>query len=337
MKHYPLQNEGGIVKVGVVGCGHLGSIHARVWSEIPGAELVGVHDVVEERAAEIAVKLGCATFKDPEDLAREADALSICVPTPGHRDVALASLAEGCHLLVEKPLASTSAEGEEIVAAARARNLKVMVGHVERFNPAMIAALPYLKKPGFVESTRIAPFVSRGSDVPVVSDLMIHDIDLLCMILDDEPESLDAVGIPVLTPDVDIANVRLRFKGGCVANLTSSRISLKRERKIRFFQSDSYLSVNLMEKHVSRVAKGPSFDAAVMRATMDPATLGELRMEELVDKGAIEVPEAEPLRLELEAFHKTLVNDEPMPVSAEDGLRALRVAERILDQVKGHA
>jgi predicted dehydrogenase len=325
------------VKVGVVGCGHLGSIHARVWSEIPGAELLGVHDVVEERAAEIAAKLGCATFADPADLAREADALSICVPTPGHCDVALAALAEGCHLLVEKPLASTSAEGEEIVAAARARNLKVMVGHVERFNPAMIAALPYLKKPGFVESTRIAPFVSRGSDVPVVSDLMIHDIDLLCMILDDEPESLDAVGIPVLTPDVDIANVRLRFKGGCVANLTSSRISLKRERKIRFFQSDSYLSVNLMEKQVSRVAKGEGFDAAVMRAMMDPSTLGDLRMEELIDKGGIEVPDAEPLRLELEAFHNALLNDEAMPVSAEDGLRALRVAERILDQVKGHA
>lgn len=325
------------MKVGVVGCGHLGSIHARVWSEIPGAELLGVHDVVEERAAEIAAKLGCATFADPADLAREADALSICVPTPGHCDVALAALAEGCHLLVEKPLASTSAEGEEIVAAARARNLKVMVGHVERFNPAMIAALPYLKKPGFVESTRIAPFVSRGSDVPVVSDLMIHDIDLLCMILDDEPESLDAVGIPVLTPDVDIANVRLRFKGGCVANLTSSRISLKRERKIRFFQSDSYLSVNLMEKQVSRVAKGEGFDAAVMRAMMDPSTLGDLRMEELIDKGGIEVPDAEPLRLELEAFHNALLNDEAMPVSAEDGLRALRVAERILDQVKGHA
>ncbi len=332
-----MRNEGGIVKVGVVGCGHLGSIHARVWSEIPGADLVGVHDVVDERAAKIAAKLGCATFGDPADLAREAEALSICVPTPGHRDVALAALAEGCHLLVEKPLASTSAEGEEIVAAARARNLKVMVGHVERFNPAMIAALPYLKKPGFVESTRIAPFVSRGSDVPVVSDLMIHDIDLLCMILDDEPESLDAVGIPVLTPDVDIANVRLRFKGGCVANLTSSRISLKRERKIRFFQSDSYLSVNLMEKQVSRVAKGEGFDAAVMRAMMDPSTLGDLRMEELIDKGGIEVPDAEPLRLELEAFHNALLNEEDMPVSAEDGLRALRVAERILDQVKGHA
>ncbi len=325
------------MKVGVLGCGHLGSIHARVWSEIPGAELVGVHDLLRERAEAVAGKLGCAVFDDPAELAGKAEALSICVPTPNHRDVALAALAEGCHLLVEKPLASSSAEGEEILEAAEARKLQVMVGHVERFNPAMIAALPYLNRPGFVESTRIAPFVSRGSDVPVVSDLMIHDIDLLCMLLDDEPESLDAAGIPVLTPDVDIANARLRFKGGCVANLTSSRISLKRERKIRFFQADSYLAVNLMEKKVSRVAKGPGFDAAVMRAMLDPASLSELNMEELIEEGGIEVPDAEPLRLELEAFHDALVKKEPVPVSGADGLRALRVAERILEQVKGNA
>jgi predicted dehydrogenase len=325
------------VKVGVIGCGHLGSIHARVWSEIPGADLLGLHDVDESRASELAERLGCKAYSDPALLAREAQALSICVPTPLHRDVALAALEENCHLLVEKPLASSSTEGKEILKAARSKNLKIMVGHVERFNSAMIAALPFLKKPGFVESTRIAPFVSRGIDVPVVTDLMIHDIDLLCMLLDDEPESLDAVGIPVLTPDVDIANVRLRFKGGCVANLTSSRISLKRERKIRFFQSDSYLSVDLMERRVTRAAKGPGFDAAVMRAMADPSTLGDLRMEDLIDEGELSVPEAEPLRLELEAFHEALRLGEPMPVSGEDGLRALKVAERILNQVRGHA
>jgi len=321
------------VKVGVVGCGHLGGIHARVWSEIPEAELVGIYDIDAARAAEVAGRLGCKAWDSLDELARTAEALSVCVPTPAHRDVALSALDAGCHLLVEKPLAATTGEGEEILGRAESRGLRVMVGHVERFNPAMIAALPYLKKPGFVESTRIAPFVGRGSDVPVVTDLMIHDIDLLCMLLGDEPETLDAAGIPVLTPDVDIANVRLRFAGGCVANLTASRISLKRERKIRFFQSDSYLAVDLMEGRVSRAAKGPGFEAAVMRALGDPTSLSSLRMEELILEDSIEVKKAEPLRLELEAFHRALAGGGTMPVSGEDGLRALRVAERILSQV----
>jgi len=314
----------------------LGSIHARLWAEIHDAELLGVYDIDPDRSSHLAEGFGCAAFGDLHELAGRADALSICVPTPLHHDVALEALADRCHLLIEKPLAASSDEGLRILEASRADGRRIMVGHVERFNPAMLAALPFLGEPGFVESTRIAPFVSRGSDVPVVTDLMIHDIDLLCMLLDDEPETLDAAGIPVLTPGVDIANVRLGFAGGCVANLTASRISLKRERKIRFFQSDSYLSVDLLNGEVKRAAKGPGFEAAVAMALGDPKSLDGLRMESLIEESEIAVKNAEPLRLELEAFLEALLEERPMPVSGEDGLRALRVAERILDQVQRH-
>jgi len=325
------------VKVGVVGCGHLGSIHARIWAEMPRAEFLGVQDTDAARAEAVVEKHGGRAYGSLEELAAEAEALSVCVPTPAHAEVVSRALAGGCHVLVEKPIASSVEEGERMIREAAAAGKQLMVGHVERFNPAMLAAMGELKKPGFVESIRIAPFVSRGSDVPVVLDLMIHDIDLLCMLLDDEPESLDAAGIPVLTPDVDIANVRLRFKGGCVANLTASRISLKRERKIRFFQPDSYLMVDLMDRRVLRIAKGEGFEGAVARALMDPSSLEGLKMESLIEEGELPLPEGEPLGLELSAFHQALEEGRRPPVTGEDGLRALKVAQWILEQVRSHA
>ena len=325
------------MKVGVVGCGHLGSIHARIWSEMAGAQLVGVQDSDPDRSGPLAERLGCRAFESLEQLAGEVEALSICVPTPAHAEVALEALAGGCHILVEKPIASSVAEGRRMIDEAARAGKQLMVGHVERFNPAMLAAMEHLSSPGFVESIRIAPFVSRGSDVPVIMDLMIHDIDLLCMLLGDEPESLDAAGIPVLTPDVDIANVRLRFRGGCVANLTASRISRKRERKIRFFQPDSYLMVDLMGQRVERVAKGEGFERAVARALSDPSSLEDLRMENIIEEAELPLPEGEPLGLELSAFLEALREGRRPPVTGEDGLRALKVAEWILEQVKSRA
>jgi predicted dehydrogenase len=322
------------VKLGVIGCGHLGSIHARVWSEITGAELVGVFDVDPVQSNAVAGKLGCQPFRSGEELAAACEAVSICVPTSLHQEVAMMAMARDCHVLVEKPIASTIAEASEMVEMARKRDLKIMVGHVERFNPAMIAAAPYLKNPGFIESHRLAPFAHRGADVAVVLDLMIHDIDLLSMVIGDEIESIDASGVSVLTPATDIANARLRYKNGCVANITASRVSMERMRKIRFFQPDAYISVDLLGGKVEVIRKSEDFDQQLVSATTGPGGLADLRLETLVDRVPVEVIKAEPLRLELEAFLAAVMNDQVEAVSGEEGLRDLKVAMQIMEILK---
>lgn len=322
------------MNVGVVGCGHLGAIHARIYTEIPGVRLCGVHDRDPGAAGRVAERHGCPAFETLAELAERADALSVCVSTPAHRDVALAALDRGCHLLVEKPIADDIAGAEAMVDAAARAGRRLMVGHVERFNPAMIAALPHLAGTRFVESHRLAPFGHRGADVAVVLDLMIHDIDLLTMVLADEVAHLDASGTPVLTQEVDIANARLRFAGGCVANITASRISRERMRKIRFFQADSYLSVDLMAGQVDMVRKARDFAARRADVLADPAGLATLRMEDLVEPVHVPVADAEPLRLELEAFTDAVTAGRPVPVTGEDGLRSLRLAVEILEMVR---
>jgi predicted dehydrogenase len=331
-----IESAAGEVKVilGVVGCGRLGSLHARVYTQIPGVELGGVFDIDPAAAQAVASRHGCRAFESLAALAREADALSICVPTPAHREVALTAAAAGCHLLVEKPIAEDLAGAEAMLAAMRASGRQLMVGHVERFNPAILAAMPLFQSPGFVESHRLAPFTHRGADVPVVLDLMIHDIDLLAMIINDEVQTLDASGVSVLGDDVDIANARLRFSGGCVANITASRISRERLRKIRFFQADSYLSVDLLAGHVEMMRKVPGFGERLAAAKASPAGLAGFKMEELVESVSLPVESAEPLRLELEAFVRAIERDEPVPVTGEDGLRALRLALAIMDKVR---
>ncbi len=322
------------MKLGVVGCGHLGSIHARVYTEIPGVELVGVHDIDDGAARAVAERNGCPTFGGLPELAARADALSVCVPTTAHRDVALAAMAHDCHILVEKPIAAGLAAAEEMITEADRRGLRLMVGHVERFNPAVLAALPHFDKPGFVESHRLAPFGHRGSEVAVVLDLMIHDIDLLAMIIGDEVESFDASGISVLTGDIDIANARLRFRGGCVANITASRISRERMRKIRFFQPSSYLAVDLMAGRVEMIRKATDFESLLESRLASREGLAGVQLEEMVEPVPVPVEEAEPLRLELEAFVRAVERDQPVPISGEDGLRALRVAMGILEKVR---
>jgi len=322
------------VKVGVVGCGHLGSLHARIYSELPGVELVGVQDRDPAAAARCAERLGCRVHADLASLAAAAQALSVCVSTPAHRDVAVAALAAGCDLLVEKPLAEDLAGAEAILAEAARRGRQVMVGHVERYNPAMLAALPHLRAPGFVESHRLAPFVARGAEVAVVLDLMIHDIDLLAMVIGEEVTALDASGSSVLTGGIDIANARLRFAGGCVANITASRISRERMRKLRVFQPDGYLAIDLLAGSVEFIRKPADFPTRLAAALATPAGLAALHLEDLVEQVPVPVVKAEPLRLELEAFTRAIAAGEPVPISGEDGLRALRLALRILEAVQ---
>ncbi len=320
------------MKVGVIGCGHLGSIHARIYTEIPNVELIGVQDSNHAASAAVAELRACKAYDDPDALAEDADALSICVPTPAHCDVALPALERGCHLLVEKPIAHDLAAAERMLEAAEKRGLQLMVGHVERFNPAMIAALPHFASPGFVESHRLSPFGARGADVAVVLDLMIHDIDLLSMVIGREVLDLDASGSSVLTRDVDIANARLRFDGGCVANITASRISRDRMRKLRFFQEDGYLSVDLLAGQVEFIRKRQDFDRLLAGAMA--GGMAAVQLENFVEQVPVTVLPGEPLRLELEAFTTALSSGEDVPVGGADGLRALGLAVKILERMQ---
>jgi len=317
------------MRVAVIGTGHLGREHARVYSEIPGVHLAGVHDSDAAAADAAAARAGCPVLPSLAGVFAAAEAVSVCVPTPAHADVAGACLEAGLHVLVEKPITADVASARTLVRLAAARGRVLQVGHIERFNPAMVAAARHLHAPRFIESHRLSPFGRRGADVAVVLDLMIHDLDLVLALVGDEVESIDAAGVPVLSASTDIANARLRFRNGCVANLTASRISLERLRKIRFFQHDSYISCDLLAGQVSmyrRRGDVTAFQEALARGqSPDPA--------QMVEAVPVVVEPAEPLRLELEAFVRCARSGETPAVRGEDGVRALEVAceiERLL-------
>ncbi len=243
------------VKVGVVGVGSLGEAHARIYRELPGAELIGVYDTNSGRCEEVAQRYSTTAFTSAEALARAADALSIVVPTDQHHAVYSSLALQGVHMLVEKPIAATSAEAEDMVKIAHEHNLILQIGHVERFNPVMSFLDSHLSAPQFIEAIRLAPYPParqgaqpRGTEVSVVLDLMIHDLEIILHLVKSEVVSVHAVGVPVLSPVEDIANARIAFENGCVANVTASRISAERMRKIRVFESDSYISLDYMEQ-----------------------------------------------------------------------------------------
>jgi predicted dehydrogenase len=318
-----------MVKVGVIGVGHLGRLHARVYSQIDGCELTGVFDIDGERAAAVAQEFGTVSCATLDELLDGADAVSLATPTSTHHDVGLRCLAKGAHLLVEKPIARTVDEARELVDAAGESSLVLQVGHIERFNAAVRAAMAVLDGPKFIEVHRLGVFVPRGTDVAVVLDLMIHDIDLILATVDSEVSSIEAVGVQVLSPSIDIANARLSFADGCVANITASRVSREKVRKIRFFQHDAYITVDTLQPR-----------AQVFRKKfMPPETLlrisrGEIHggLEDVVDYQDLALDDAEPLRLELESFVSAVSGAGGPVVTGEDGLRALEVALEILRQ-----
>jgi predicted dehydrogenase len=318
------------MRVGVIGTGHLGREHARVYAALPGVELIGVHDVDPAAAAAAATRAGCPVLPVAALLGR-AQAVSVCVPTPAHAEVTHACLDAGLHVLVEKPITDDLQAGRDLVALAARRGRVLQVGHVERFNPAMVAAAQHVRRPRFVESHRLSRFGRRGSDVAVVLDLMIHDLDLILSLVGDDVQTIDATGVPVLTPSTDIASARLHFRNGCVANLTASRISLERMRKVRFFQSDSYLSVDLLQGQVAMYRRRPDFR---LEAFQEALARGESPdFAAAIEPVPIIVGNDEPLRLELQAFVDAVQNGRPAVVSGEDGVRALEVAceiERLL-------
>lgn len=318
--------------VGVVGVGSLGFHHARILRDVEGAAMVGVYDADHARRDAVAAELGVRAHDSLESLLDEAEAAVVAVPTTAHADVAVEALGRGVSLLIEKPIAATLDEADAILAAAQRSGAKVATGHVERFNAALRACEPYLDEPRFIESHRLASFGPRGTDVAVVLDLMIHDIDLVLGLAGRDVASVDAVGIPVLTPSVDIANARLRFEGGAVANITASRVSRERMRKIRLFQRSGYLSLDLAAGtgEFLRLREGAELGALAMAGAGPDALAGLVERVELQGDGK------EPLRAELESFVGAVRGDGEMVVSGEDGRRALAVAFEIVRSIEEH-
>lgn len=315
------------VRVGVWGVGVWGEKHARVYAALPGAELVGVHDRDPQAAARVAKEYRTRAFDSPAALLAGCEAVSVAVPTVAHREAALEACARGRHVLVEKPMAVTTAEADEMVEAARRAGVILQVGQVERFNPALLAARPFVRDAKFIEAHRLAVFQPRSLDVDVVFDLMIHDVDAVLHVMGRPPASISAVGVAVLSSNEDIANARLEFDGGCVANLTASRVSQDRLRRIRFFTRDAYVSVDLFEK---------SGEAFVIRdpGSFKPGAVNPLALMAGIQRKKIEPQSGEPLALELAAFLASVRGGGPGAASAAEGREALRVAEDVRRAMK---
>jgi len=307
------------VRTAVIGAGYLGRFHAQKYALLPESQLVAVADVVEEAREQVAAETGCRAIADYRDVLDEVDAVSIATPTPLHHEIARHCLERGVHVLVEKPITQTPGQARELIEVAARHDRILQVGHLERFNAAILALGDTLGKPRFIESHRLAPFKERGTDVNVVLDLMIHDIDLIQSLVGAPIESIDAVGAAVFSPEIDIANARIRYAGGCVANTTASRVSLKTERKLRLFQDDAYVSIDLQQKVLTIVRKPPrGIDAA--------------RGQVVIEERSYEQGDA--LKLEIAEFLRSIREGRPPVVSGEDGLLALETAIRITELVQ---
>lgn len=305
------------LRVGVIGVGHVGQHHARILAAEPGVELAAVADIDSARARQVGRETGARVETEATRLLGKVDAVTIAVPTAAHQSVALPFLRAGVPVLVEKPIARSLAQADAMIEAAQEGGTVLGVGHSERYNPAVTTALRLVAAPRFIEVHRLAAFPARGLDVDVVFDLMIHDIDVVLAVVKADPMSIEAVGVPVLTDRVDIANARLRFEDGCIANLTASRISRDRVRKLRFFQHHAYVSVDCAAQQVEayRVTRDADADVAI-------------------EGGSVSVPDGEPLELELRDFvHAVRVGATPT-VDGAAGRRALAVAEQIAVAMK---
>ncbi len=325
-------------RFGVVGVGSLGFHHTRIARDLPDARLSGFHDADSARARHVAAELGVASFDSLAALLDEVDAVVIATPTTTHEEVAVAALERGIHVFIEKPIAPGLDAADRILDSAARSGALVQVGHVERFNGAIVAARPYLDRPLFIESHRLAPFTERGTDVAVVLDLMIHDVDLVGSLVGEEVESFEATGAPVLTPSVDIANARIRYRGGAVANLTASRVSVDRLRKIRIFQRSGYLSLNLADGTGEFLRLRGELPALDPGKDMGPSGSFPLatNLLDLVERIPLRSAGAEPLRLEQESFRDAIMGRVAPAVSGEEAREALAVALSIEDRIMSH-
>lgn len=329
----------GAPRIGVVGAGGLGYHHIRILGQMPEFRLAGFVESRGDRARQVASELETQAYPTLDAMLDDVDAVTIVVPTPAHFDVAKAALLRGKHVMIEKPITTTLEQADELLSIASSAGALIQTGHVERFNRAVRAALPYVHEPRFIESDRLAPFNVRGSDVAVVLDLMIHDIDLVLTLVGAGAADIAAVGVPVLTPMVDIANARVTFASGAVANITASRISRERFRKIRIFQESGYLSLDLAAGNGEfyRLKKTRDFSGSLHGLAQSNMQGGAHSptpdLADFVDRIVLEAPEGEPLRLELASFAAAIRGDAPVTVTGEDGRRALQVALRIVADI----
>lgn len=320
-----------MLKVGVFGVGHLGKFHLNNWKEIERTELVGFYDPNDAQAAEAAARYNLRRFDDPLELIRLIDAADIVAPTNHHFELCQMAIRQGKHVFVEKPLANTMEEARELVKLVKESNVKMQVGHVERFNPAFLAVAGLALNPMFIEVHRLAEFNARGTEVSVILDLMIHDIDIILSIVKSGVKHISSSGVAVMTDTPDIANVRIEFHNGCVANLTSSRISLKKMRKMRIFQKDAYVGIDFLEKktEIIRMKSGEQAPGAFEFDLETP------RGKKTIQVMNPEAPTVNAIRLELEAFRDAIANNTRTVVSEVDGFSAMEVAHQILHKI-GH-
>jgi predicted dehydrogenase len=317
------------LKVGVFGTGHLGKFHLNNWKEIKDVELVGFYDPSDAAAQEVSEKYQIARFLDPHRLIDSSDAVDIVAPTNFHFDLCEAAIRRGKHVFVEKPLAHTMEEGRQLVKLARESNIKMQVGHVERFNPAYLALKDFQLNPMFIEVHRLAQFNPRGTEVSVILDLMIHDIDIILSMVKSEVKNIYASGVAVMTDTPDIANVRIEFNNGCVANLTSSRISMKKMRKMRLFQKDAYIGVDFLNKKSEIIRLKTSRDIDSFIFDIDTP-----KGKKTIAIANPQVPEVNAIKMELEEFRNSILKNKPTVVSEVDGYRAMDVAHQILEKIK---
>lgn len=320
----------GRIRCGVVGVGSLGQHHARIYAQLPGAELAGIYERDDKRAEEICGRHGCRRFASIEEVGASCDAASIVVPTDRHAEVALPLLARGCHLLIEKPICASLDEAEAVLAAARASGAIVQVGHVEHFNPVMAFLEKEASRPQYITAERLAPYQTRGTEVGVVLDLMIHDIGIVLALVKSPLERIDSVGIAVLSKTEDIANARLQFANGCVANLSASRMSLKKSREIRVFQDDAYLSLDFMNQ-AGHLVRKRDIVALGIKMKLGLVKGGDVSSVPVHD---IPIEKGEPLALELAHFVESVAQAREPKVGATLGKSALEVAIAITDQIR---
>ncbi|MCB0849225.1 MAG: Gfo/Idh/MocA family oxidoreductase [Bacteroidetes bacterium] len=318
-----------MLKIGVIGAGHLGKIHIRLLKEIPAFELIGFFDTDKETAEKVSAEFNVPYISDTTELIRRVDVIDIVTPTLSHFEYAVKALNSGKHIFIEKPISNTLAEAEEIIRLANQHQLKVQIGHVERFNPAFIAARSFIHDPMFIEAHRLAEFNPRGTDVPVVLDLMIHDIDVILSIVKSKVSHISTSGVSIISDTPDIANARIEFENGCVVNLTASRISMKNMRKARIFQNDSYVSVDFLKKKAEVISMHDTKEKENPFALIiDP---GNGKQKKTIEFNNPVVQESNAIKEELISFAHCINNNTTPIVSAEDGYYALKIAKQIME------